>query len=242
VLIADIGTPPPLDVSGGAHAGCLSFELSDGRHPVLINAGAPGPAHLAWSAKARATANHNTLNLGGQSSSKLVRDERLEDSMGAAPLRLPDHVTAALDFRVNGDMALVASHDGYVERYGIVHHRHLTLRASGDRLDGRDTLGAPSGRLRLPTDLPFAVHFHFAPNVLVTSGLIAGTAEINVCDDAAVGGASMWRFAVVGAELSIEDSVHLALAAGPAHSQQIVLRGATFGETEILWSMKRVLT
>jgi uncharacterized heparinase superfamily protein len=236
IVIADVGGPPPLEVSGQAHAGCLSFEMSVGDRPLFVNGGAPGPAHhTAWVARARATASHNTLTLGGQSSSKLVRDARLEDSLGAAPLCAPDEVHAKLTETPEGGLILEASHDGYVERTSLWHHRRLAVSPSGDRVSGTDRLGAQSGQLRLSTDIPFAVHFHLAAAVTVRSGEVAGTADI-LLDDG-----SVWRFAAVGAELSIEESTHLALAGGPARTEQIVLRGATFGETEVQWSLKRLI-
>jgi uncharacterized heparinase superfamily protein len=239
VVIADVGSPPPLEVSDRAHAGCLSFELSDGDYPLLVNCGAPNTAHRsAWAAKARATASHNTLSLAGQSSAKLMRDYRLEESRGAAPLCLPDHVTFALTDMAGGAVTLNASHNGYVERTGIVHHRRLTLDVAGNKLDGFDRLGPPSGQLRLPADLPFAIHFHFAPNVTVMNGEVVGTADVKLDDGSPQG--RRWRFAVADAELTIEDSTHIALAGGPCQAQQIVLRGATFGETSVLWSMRRL--
>jgi uncharacterized heparinase superfamily protein len=241
IVIADVGTPPPLEVSSRAHAGCLSFEMSVGDRPLFVNCGAPGPAHhAAWAAKARATASHNTLTLSGQSSSKLVRDARLEDRLGAAPLYAPDVVTATLTETPDGGLVLEASHDGYVERSNILHRRRIAITPAGDRVNGTDRLGAPSGQLRLPTDIPFAVHFHLAPGVTVRSGEVAGTVDIVLEDGSANG--DLWRFAAVGAELSIEESAHLALAGGPARTEQIVLRGATFGETEIQWSLKRLIT
>ena len=237
ILLVDVGSPPPLEVSGLAHAGCLSFEMSDGDRAVFVNSGAPGPAHrTAWVAKARATASHNALTLGGQSSSKLLRDVRLEDRLGAAPLCAPDHVSATLAETAIGGLELAASHDGYVDRTNIVHRRHLALSAAGDRVDGVDRLGAPTGQLRLPTDVPFAIHFHLSLGVSVTIGAVAGTADIRLDDGC------LWRFAAVGAELSIEESTHLAMAGGPVRTEQMVLRGATFGETEVAWSLKRLVS
>jgi uncharacterized heparinase superfamily protein len=241
IVMADVGSPPPLEVSSRAHAGCLSFEMSVGDRPLFVNCGAPGPAHHAtWAAKARATASHNTLTLGGQSSSKLVRDARLEDRLGAAPICAPDEVIATLTETPDGGLVLEASHDGYVERSNILHHRRLAITLSGDRVNGTDRLGAPSGQLRLATDVPFAIHFHLAPAVTVRGGEVAGTVDILLDDGGPTD--SLWRFAAVGAELSIEESTHLALAGGPARTEQIVLRGATFGETEVQWSLKRLIS
>ncbi len=61
---------------------------------------------------------------------------------------------------VDGEKRLVAQHDGYLARFGIIHERRLTLDASGCVLEGIDVLRPPSGTLRLPRDVPLALHFH----------------------------------------------------------------------------------
>ena len=86
VVIVDAGAAPPLELAGQACAGCLSFEMSTGRELLLVNAGMPGAREASRRAVARATASHNTLCLGEQSSARLMRDARLERMLGAPPL------------------------------------------------------------------------------------------------------------------------------------------------------------
>lgn len=45
---------------------------------------------------------------------------------------------------------------------------------------------------------------------------------------------------VEGAELSIEPGRHFADPSGIVRTQQIVLRGATYGETKVEWRIERV--
>ena len=139
--------PPPIELAGMACAGCLSFEMSTGTYILLTNGGAPARAVRAAQTTWRATATHNTLALNEQSSSRLLRDARLEGQIGAAPIRHPDRVSC--DVReINGAIALEASHNGYLSRFGLVHRRTLTLDASGERLEGIDVLTAAKGVLR----------------------------------------------------------------------------------------------
>ena len=93
-----------------------------------------------------------------------------------------------------------------------------------------DRLGPPRGRLRLKHDVPFAIHFHVHPEA-ACQGLGPGAAEIELGDGRA------WQFTLEGAALSIEESVHFADSSGPRRALQIVLRGATFGESEIRWRL-----
>ena len=233
VVIVDAGAPPPLELAGAACAGCLSFEMSTGAELLLVNAGAPGHADPGRRAVARATASHNTVCVSEQSSSKLIRNPRLEREVGGPPLRHPDTVTCVLR-EAGGDIALDASHDGYVARMGLVHARTLTLAASGARLDGVDRLSAAKGVLRFSWDLPFAIHFHLHPDAEAHAGATLQSAELRLPNG------ECWRLTAAGAAVSIEDSVYHADAAGPAPAQQIVLRGVCAGTTEVAWTLERL--
>lgn len=228
ILLVDAGTPPPLELSGGAHAGCLSFELSSGTQLILVNGGAPGPADADWRPAARSTSSHNTLCLAESSSSRLVRHASLESLLGSPPIRGPGTARSKLEEH-GGNLELSAEHDGYVERFGLVHRRMLVLGSTGRRLLGIDRLGPPRGKLRLRQDLPFAIHFHLHPEVGCRQGEQPGTAVIRLQNG------ETWSFCVEGAALSIEESTFFADSAGPRRSLQVVARGATFGESEVRW-------
>jgi uncharacterized heparinase superfamily protein len=230
IVIADVGSPPPLEMATEAQAGALSFELSSRQYLVLTNGGFPGPADHSWDSAARATASHNTLVLAEASSSRLVRHPQLEAMIGGLPIRGPDAVVS--DYRdENGHAVLNANHDGYLKRFGLIHSRSLLLSPAGDTLEGVDTLKPPRGQLRLKTDLPYAIHFHLHPDCRCTLD------ERTVCRVKLPDG-RFWLFSAKDASLSIEESIFYVDSAGPRPSMQIVLRGTTFGETEVHWSMR----
>jgi uncharacterized heparinase superfamily protein len=233
VVIMDVGAPPPLELAGHAHAGCLSFELSVGTSPLFANCGAPGQAHEAMRAASRATASHNTLCLADRSSSRLVRARLLEKWAGAPPIRQRGEVPFVLKSTPE-ESSVRASHDGYVRDFGPRHTRQLMVLGNGLRVEGEDRLGAPSGRLRLVNDLPFAVHFHLHPDTLCRIGDTPGTAHIETLEG------THWLFSAEGAAVVLEQSFDYAHYSGPRLSQQIVLRGATPGETTVRWRLERV--
>ncbi len=233
IVVADVGVPPPLAAAGEAQAGCLSFEMSSGPRLLFVNGGMPGPAGADWHPAARATASHNTLCLAEKSSSKLVSHRRLEALIGAPPIRHPDQVDWQMEEVEEEGVVLEASHDGYVRRFGLIHSRRLVLAADGTSIEGRDRL---EGRqpVRLKAELPFAIHFHFHPDVGCQKGPEPGEAEIKLP------GGERWGFKAFGAALAIEDSTYFANSTGPRRALQIVLRGATFGESEVLWVAVRL--
>ncbi len=232
IVVVDAGTPPSLELAGQACAGCLSFEVSAGRELLLVNGGTPAPAHERYNAAARGTASHNTLELNGHSSAKLVRNEGLRHSVDAAPIQHPDRVTCDLQ-EIDGDIVLATSHDGYVDRFNLVHDRTLKLDATGQRLDGTDTLSGAKSDLRFAYDVPFAVHFHLHPRSGARLGT-DGSAEIMLPSG------ERWRLSASGAALSIEESTHFAEMIGPLQAKKLVLRAVCYGAAEVRWALERV--
>jgi uncharacterized heparinase superfamily protein len=234
IVIADVGTPPPLAASSEAQAGCLSFEMSTGVQLLIVNSGMPGPAGSDWAPAARATVSHNTLCLGETSSSRLVASRRREVEPGASPIRHPDTVHWHLDESDDG-LLLETSHDGYLRRFELIHTRQLYLSSDGSRLAGYDRLDGQRHTVRLRIDLPFAIRFHLHPDVACWLEAEPNRVALKLPDG------ERWRFVAEGAAVSIEESTYFANSSGPRSAMQIVLRGATFGESEVNWVIKRVV-
>jgi uncharacterized heparinase superfamily protein len=233
IVIADVGSPPPLPAAAEAQAGCLSFEMSSGARLMFINGGMPGPAGADWNPAARATASHNTLCLAEKSSSQLVSHHRLETLIGAPPIRYPDQVDWQVADAGDGVM-LEASHDGYARRFGLIHSRRLFLALDGRRLEGRDRLDGSRQNARLKSEITFSIHFHLHPDVGCRVSEDARSAELELADG------QRWLFEAEGVPLAVEESTFFANSTGPRGSLQIVLRAATLGESVVDWSVARL--
>jgi uncharacterized heparinase superfamily protein len=234
IVLMDAGAPPPLTASAEAHAGGLSFEMSSGLKLVVVNGGAPGPSHAAWRDVARASANHSTLVLRETSSAQLVRNRRLEAQLGVPALEGPGQVEARVSGTPSGGLEAVASHDGYREKLGLVHARQLVLSADGRTLTGHERLAGAKVRVRLRQDVPFAIHFHLHPDA--SCRMLPGDAGVEIL----LTDGQVWNLSCPALRASIEDSTYFADAAGPRSALQAVLRGTTFGETEVTWTLSAV--
>ena len=232
ILIADVGRPPDMENAARACAGCLSFEFSDGYLPILANGGAPGPADPDWLAQSRSTASHNTLVLGSKSSSKIVQHPTLEWLVGGPPIRMPENVSSSV-VGDNDALLLECEHDGYRRRFGLLHRRRLRLGKSGNWLEGTDQVKSATQQVRLPRDIPFAIHFHLHPDATCDPEQSPENAKIVLVDG------TVWEFTCNNATVSIEESIHFADRVGPAKSQQIVLRGTCFGDKTVNWRLER---
>ena len=96
------------------------------------------------SAAARATASHNTLDSAGSPPPSSCATPAWSGSRRAAARTIPTTSPATVH-EADGSVEFEASHDGYVERFGLVHTRMLKLDAAGcgsraDRLGRRQGL------------------------------------------------------------------------------------------------------
>ncbi|MEZ5815813.1 MAG: heparinase II/III family protein [Hyphomicrobiaceae bacterium] len=232
IVVVDCGRAPPLVHSGFAHAGALSFEMSHAGEGVIVNGGAAPPTHEHLAADARATASHSTLVLDESSSARLVHSPQLERLTGRPALAGPDVVAATL-LDVDGEARLVAQHDGYLSRFGLVHERSLTLARDGSVLAGVDVLRALHGTLRLARDVPLALHFHLP----VEAGWRASGPDGVLIEPPS---GPPWRFSATGGLCAVEAAIDFAQNQGPTPARQIVVRASTPGETTIAWRLERL--
>ena len=230
-VIADTGLPPPVDVSDQAHAGCLSFELSSGRQHFVVNAGVDTYGGAEFRPLARATAAHSTATVNDTSSARFTHSLRVGDLIGAPLTGGPRHVPCRR-LEEPGSQGFVASHDGYANRFGIVHERELVLSAGGNLLSGRDRfLGTDGGRIGDAGRDLVAVRFHLHPDVSLfrdEQGHLVLAAE----------GADAWTFSS-DIEPQVEESIYFAGLTGPRRTCQIVLAFKASQIGEVHWQMAR---
>lgn len=227
VLVIDAAPPPPARARAGACASTLAFELSDGAQRLVVNCGGAGDrpdalgpelAHLL-----RSTAAHSTLTLGDCNSTSILDDGKI--GRGVA------EVTMERGTR-DGRLAVEASHDGYVRRFGLLHQRQVYLTPDGKALEGIDAL-ILKGRKR-KTGIPFALRFHLAPEVEVTRTADGRGALLRA------GPKQVWQFKVRGGIAEVEDSLWIDGAGVPQATLQLAVSGESPPDgMSISWELKR---
>ena len=237
VIIADTGRAPPIGLSADAHAGCLSFEMSAGRHPLIVNCGAPVHDDPEWRYVSRTTAAHSTLIVSDTLSAQFVGAGLVLDGTQKRRLSGPVNVQANLSAD-DGIVELRASHDGYDQKFGITHIRRLCLTLGGELLEGTDQLLAPHGLKGAARDngAEYAIRFHLHPTARAALSKDGRSVLISLPDR------DGWRMTNEQGQLTIEESVFLADVKGPLRSAQIVIHGAMGSATDISirWSLERV--
>jgi uncharacterized heparinase superfamily protein len=238
VLVMDTGRAPPIEVSLDAHAGCLSFEFSSPKQNlIIVNCGMPATGRENWRQFSRSTAAHSAVVLNDVSSARFVEMATFRRMLGGSPmLGGPRRVAVTREDRPDA-VVLRAAHDGYADRFDIVHERVLTLASDGTRLDGEDVFLDASGGSQLRTEEDaFAVRFHLHPMVKATR-LSDGHGVMLMLPNKEV-----WTFSAHEDQVALEDSVYLAGSEGPRRTAQIVIRGHARSASRVQWSLQQAPT
>ena len=232
VVIVDSGAAPPQVFSTQAHAGCLAFELSSGIHRIVINCGASEVSRASAREAARTTAAHSTLVVDDTSSCRFAANAGLQHWLGDQILAGPVAVTADRSQSEDGTR-ITMSHDGYVARFGLIHHRALTLSSDGLRLEGHDRLTAVA-RKREAKDAPFALRFHLHPSVRARANAEADAVRLDAPDG------DSWLLET-DMPASVEPSVLFAATGGPRPTTQIKISAESFlSRPEVHWRFQKI--
>jgi hypothetical protein len=152
-LVADAGQLGYLAIAAHAHADALSFTLSVGGQPILVDPGTFSYSTMPWRHYFRSTAAHNTV----------VVDDRDQSEFGGSFLWL-QHANAQVEtFYASGDsQTLSAYHNGYQRLPSDpVRHRRTWRYISGiAHLSIADELSCAA-------EHSVAIHWHFAPECAV---------------------------------------------------------------------------
>jgi len=226
VIIADTGPPSP-GCFRTAHAGSLSFEMSSGRYRFIVNSGSPKFAGQRYTQMARTTAAHSTVVLNDTSSSRFSPSAFLAHMM-------TEPVETVIAERVeteDGREGIKASHDGYLDAFGVIHERELTLNAAGSIVTGMDRFVADD-RYHSEGPLRAVARFHIHPSIVPRQN---DTESVLLT---APDGES-WLFSSPGNEVLISEDIFFADSAGISSSDQIEIDFDLAEKPEIRWFLSR---
>jgi uncharacterized heparinase superfamily protein len=217
LLLVDTGRPPPHGFDEAAHAGTLSFELSQGRERIIVNCGGYRGTKPAWRRAARVSAAHSVLVVGDTNA--------VEIEAGGALGRAPSLIRCERA-EEGGHQWIAATHDGYQPRFGLIYSRELYLTAEGDDLRGEDKLTGRAGA-------PFTLRFHLHPAVEASLAEGDGGALLRLPSG------TVWRLRAAGAEMGLGDSIYLG-SGQLQKAKQLVLTGTTGASgATVRWAIRR---
>lgn len=231
-VIADTGAPPAADLSHAAHAGCLSFEMSSGRAPFIVNCGVDSFGAEEFRPLARATAAHSTATVNDTSQARFNLSSRLNSLLGT-PLVAGARNVACRRTDTRDSQSFLASHDGYVPSFGIFHERELLLSEGGRTLMGRDRFLRHESASAVGNPGEIAIRFHLHPDIELFHDGQGGLMLKGESTDT-------WIFTNEAVAPAIEESIFFAGISGPRRSRQIVLHFRASEMEEMCWRLRQV--
>ncbi|WP_442895293.1 heparinase II/III family protein [Bartonella sp. CB175] len=232
-VLADTGKFPSRSAAEYACSGCLSFEMSSQGSRFIINTGVNPYGGEEYRQFGRFTAAHSTATVNdcsvGTFRKKRGSDTSflLEGSMDVKVRRIEDAKK----------IGFVASHDGYVRPFNLIHERGLILATNGAIIEGFDRFFMPqkgrSNRQKVAQNQQnnVAVRFHLHPQVKVNYD---GNCVYLTVDDEQV-----WQFISPDADICLEDSIDFTGLKGPQRTQQIVLYFRPAFQEKVRWRFIR---
>lgn len=216
IVVADSGLVPPPEFGRWAHAGALAFEFSHGRDLIVGNCG-PAPSGVADEELLfRQGIAHSAPTINAASAATVVGRGPLAGRL--LPIGPEPEVRAD-----EADQSLLLRSEGYLDRFGVVLERRLTLLSEGQTLVGQDKF--ISGERRVSG--AGAIRFHLAPQMVVHEGSELLRLQLP--------SGAVWTFLWEGAEMRLEDSVRQSAYFGFHRTQQIVLEVLVAEASEVSW-------
>ena len=230
LMLLDCGKPPPSAFSGGAHAGCLAFELSANAQRIVVYCGSAGASgQRKWESALRATAAHSTVTLADTSTATILGEGWVRNLLGPRLIGAANEIETRRVETANG-WTVEASHDCYVRPFCIRHERELTLSPQGLALTGADRLLPQKGHGG--DAVPFALRFHIHPDVRMSR---AQSGDVIL----KLPGGEGWRFRC-GAPVSVEESIYLG-SDTVRRAEQLVISGTVKdAQVEIAWIFEQI--
>lgn len=243
IIVVDAAAPAGGSTSARAHASTLGFEMSTGRHPLIVNSGPGRYFGPEWARASRETDCHSTVSIHGLSSSAFWNAGYVGDTFGERLSRRPQRVAIDRANDVSGVWVL-ASHNGFEPDFGLIHERRLFLSPNGREFRGEDTLGAKSGTAsrtletmqdRVAGPVRFCLHFHLHPDVQASLDMSGHAVSLKLKSE------EVWVFRQTGGTIALDESAFLdQQRLRPRPTTQIVVHGAVAEDTaQVTWALTR---
>ena len=225
ILSADIGPSPDKKFSNDYQSGSLSFEIYYKENKLISNSGYFQNFKHQLNSISKSTATHSTLTLDNRSSCKLKKDTdgylKIEKNLKI--------LKKTVVFEKNY-WKIIASHDGYIKDYGIIHERQIEFFPEANKFIGHDKLLKKSNF----KSSDFEIRFHFDPNAKITKTQEGKSILIELKN-------SGWKFTCKKHLIDIETGLYFGKKNSFAENQNIFISGVTQNEEQdVQWEIIKI--
>ena len=225
ILTADIGPSPDKKFSNDYQSGSLSFEIYYKENKLISNSGYFQNFKHQLNSISKSTATHSTLTLDNRSSCKLKKD-----TDGYLKIEKDLKILKKTVVFEKNYWKIMASHDGYIKDYGIVHERQIEFFPEANKFIGHDKLLKKSNF----KSSDFEIRFHFDPNAKITKTQEGKSILIELKN-------SGWKFTCKKHLIDVETGLYFGKKNSFAENQNIFISGVTQNEEQdVQWEIIKI--
>ena len=224
-LVMDVGPSPEKKNSRDYQSGALSFEIISSGNKIICNSGYFQNYKHKLNELSKSTATHSTLIIDNNSSCKL-RKIGNKSSIIEQGLKIL-HKSSVFE---KNYWNVIASHNGYLKKYGIIHERKIEFFPEHNKFIGTDTLIKKKNY----KSINFEIRFHLQPSSKIMKTQDSKSILIEVDNEG-------WKFTCNNHEINLETGLYFGKKSSYIENQNIFISGMTQNENQnIKWELNKI--
>ena len=223
-LIMDIGSSPSRKFSEKYQAGALSFEFASNGKKIFTNSGYFEKNNSKFNQISKSSAAHNVLIVDDNSSCKFIKNS-------VSNLEIKNKLKISIK-KINyekNEWKIIASHDGYLKKYGLIYEREINFFPEKNRLVGIEKLNSK----KIIPNLKFDIRFHLDPSTKIMKTQDEKTILIELDSEG-------WKFICDDYTIDIDNGLYFGDKNTFVENQNIFISGITRENNAIRWELSKI--
>ena len=224
-IAADLGAPPEKVFSKDYQSGALSFEFLSNNNKIICNSGYFQNYKHQLNLISKSTACHSSLVIDNASSVSFTKQ-----STGINKIKSSLKIFNRKVIKDNNYWSFEASHNGYIKRFGILHHRKVEFFHKISKLSGLDRIEKKENFRKYN----FEIRFHLDPEAKVMKTQDGNSIYIGLKNEG-------WKFTSLNNKISYETGLYFGNKNNFVENQNILITGKT-SDKEVLihWEFEKI--
>ena len=222
----DLGPSPEKKFSNNYQAGTLSFEIISNGKKIISNSGYFQNYKHQLNLISKNTACHNTMVINNSSSSQFIKN-----ADGSSLIKNSTKIFNK-NIQINKNhWLMIGEHDGYLNRFGVIHSRKIECFPSSSKFIGTDKII----KKKKSKKMNFEIRFHLNPEARVMKTQDKTTIYVDCKNEG-------WKFKSREYNIDFETGLFFGHKNKFLENQNIVISGIFENEDqEINWEIEKMV-
>ena len=223
-IVMDVGQSPYSNFSSEYQSGSLSFEIISNGKKLITNCGYYEGKNNKLTQLSKSTATHSTLVIDDNSSCKFKKKKKEYLLKNGLKILKKNIVFEKNYWKIS------SSHDGYMNKYNIIHERDIEYYPEQSKFSGTDKIIFK----KFNSNLKFDIRFHLEPNIKLMKTQDNKAILIELNDEG-------WKFTCDNYDINIDNGLYFGNKNSYTQNQNIFISGITSSKNEnITWQLNKI--